>query len=508
MGPSSRTDNSIRNSLFALGSQFVGILAMFACRTVFIRMLGSEYLGINGLFNNILSILSLSELGIGTAVLTSMYRPVAIGDTGHIRALLALYAKAYRIVGTVVLILGLALLPFLDLFMKGRSEIPNLRLIYLMYLAEAVVSYFFSYKQALLEANQKSYLIDAREMGFDLVVNAAQIVLLLLTHSFVLYLTCQIISTILLNVVLFRLTDRLYPFVKGRIHDQLPPEKRRQVMRNIKAMVTHQVGDVLVNSTDSIMISAFIGVHYMGLYSNYLLISQTIHGILSQMLEAITASVGNLDATENSERSFEMFKRILLINAWLYGFAAISLWFLLDPFIAIWIGPEYWLSRLVVTLTCANFFFTGMRKTVIIFRNSRSLYWFDRFNPIAEAAINLTTSLWLVGLIGLPGILMGKLISTVTTCMWVEPFVLFRHGFGKPLRQYFVRFFGYLTVILAAGVLTDWCIGIVILTGWIRFLVSAALCLAVPNIVFLLSWGWSPAFKGVYISVTSKFRNR
>jgi O-antigen/teichoic acid export membrane protein len=272
----------------------------------------------------------------------------------------------------------------------------------------------------------------------------------------------------------------------------------------MKAMITHQVGDVFVNSTDSIMISSFIGLQTMGLYSNYLLISTTVHGILVQVLNAVTASVGNLTATESPEKRYLVFKRIFLVNAWMFGFSAVCLWILLDPFISIWVGDGFHLPSLVVSLVCANFLFTGMRKTAIIFRNTHGLFWNDRFIPIAEAVVNLVASVVLVQYIGLPGILLGKLISTVTTCMWVEPYVLYKNAFRMPLIRYFGQYAFYMATIASAAGATYFLGNLLLLDGWMELLYKFALCMIVPNAVFLLAWGRSESFRHMKVIAIRK----
>lgn len=484
-----RLDNSIRNSLYALISQFISIAAMFVCRTVFIYTLGAEYLGVSGLFSNILAILSLSELGIGTAILSTMYRPMALGDTQHVRALLVLYGKAYRVIGTIVLLSGLAVFPFLNLLIKDKPDIPNLNLIYLMYLANSVSSYFFSYKSAIIEADQKSHIIDAREMVFELVKNSVQIAVLLITRNFILYLACELVIGLAKNINLYRKADAMYPYLKDGKPAKLAPESQKQVFRNIRAMVTHQIGDVFVNSTDSIMISSFIGVFWMGLYSNYLLLSQTVHSILVQILNAITASVGNLTATEQEEKRYEVYRKVLFVNAYMFGFCAICLWLMSGPFITIWVGEEYLLSFAIVSLVCVNFLTTGMRKSTIIFRNTMGLYWNDRFNPIAEAIVNLVVSLLLVQSMGIAGVLIGKLVSTMTTCFWVEPYVLFKHGFKKPLFLFFKQYGFYFITIGVAGSLTWWVASLLSLQGLLDLMFKGLVCLVVPNLVFFAAWG-------------------
>ena len=249
----SRTSNSIRNIKYAIFGQGIGIIISFFSRMVFVRILSAEYLGLNGLFTNILSILSLAELGVGPAIVYSMYKPLAEKNEYKLKALMSLYRKAYITIGIVIAVIGLTFTPFLDFFIKDIPNIPNIKLIYLMFVANSSISYFFSYKRSLIIAGQKRYIATFYRYSFYFLLNIAQIIALLLTKNYILYLGLQIISTFLENVCVSNKADRLYPFIKTKGDERLDKAEKYTIVRNVKAMIFHKVGGTVINGIDNLL---------------------------------------------------------------------------------------------------------------------------------------------------------------------------------------------------------------------------------------------------------------
>lgn len=484
----SRTSYSIKNVKYALIGQAFGLVISFLSRTVFVRVLSAEYLGINGLFSNILSILSLAELGVGQAIVFSMYKPLAERNESKIVALMGLYRKAYSVIGIVVSVLGVALLPFLRYFVQEMPDIPYIRLIYIIFVANSVVSYFFSYKRSLIIADQKGYIATIYRYGFYFVLNVAQIIALLLTRSYLLYLGLQLANTIVENVLVSKKADALYPFLNQNKTVRLDGAEKRVIIRNTTAMVFHRVGGIVVSGTDNILLSKLVGVTEVGLYSNYLLVVNALHMILGMFFQSITASVGNLGATESKRKQRFVFDCVNFVGFWAYGFVSICLLSLLNPFIQLWLGKDYVLSLPVVMVIVVNFYLNGMRKSVLTFRDSLGLYWHDRYKPIFESLINLAVSIYLGKRIGTAGILLGTTISTVTTCFWIEPYVLYRRGFHSSVMPYFKQYIRYSVGVCISGSAV-WLLNSVLegvgLTGTGNFLARLTVGLSIPNVMFM-----------------------
>lgn len=330
----SRTDNSLRNLKTAVLFKLAAIVVNFIARKIFVVVLTKEYLGLDGTFANILTMLSLAELGVGTAITYSMYKPLAEGDRELILSLMTLYRKFYTIIGITVGVLGAALTPFLQYIIRDIPDIPHIRLIYLMFVLDSSISYFLVYKQSLISADQKQHIVTSYQYKTSMAVTAAQCAALLLTGDYILYLALKLCATFVCNALLARKADRLYPYLKQKTVQPLPAPVRQDISKNIRAMIAHKLGGVVVFGTDNVLIAYFVGAVSVGLYSNYLLITQSLKSAYSMIFRAMTASIGNLCAAEDTAHAQAVFWRVDLLTRWIYGFSAVCLVVLLNPFIS------------------------------------------------------------------------------------------------------------------------------------------------------------------------------
>ena len=459
-----RTQNSIRNVLSAMIGQLGGILVNLLARVFFLHYLNQTYLGLNGLFTNVLTMLSLVELGVGPAMAYSLYKPLADHDVERLKSHMAFYKKAYVTIGLAIAALGLAFLPFYTVFMDEVPDIPHLNTIYLLFVANTVVSYFYSYKRSLIICDQKKYIETAVHYGAYFLLNVVQIIFLALTKNYVVFLMLQVLSTWLENFILARKADKLYPFLREKNVRPMDKTDSQVILRNVAAMSMHKVGAVVVNSTDNILISKLIGLASAGLYSNYYTIIHPLQTITNQIFESIVASVGNLTATVkdgNVEHLMETFYDVFFFAFWIFTFCSICLLNLLHPFIEfMWLRNRGWLlDNATLYVLVLNFYLYGMRRPVLTFRDATGAFWNDRFKPIFESIINLVASILLAKPFGIAGIFLGTLVSTVTTSLWVEPMVLYHNVFYAHMRKYFARFFSYTAVGLVICVITTWLCG-------------------------------------------------
>lgn len=485
-----RTQNSIRNVLSAMIGQLGGILVNLLARVFFLHYLNQTYLGLNGLFTNVLTMLSLVELGVGPAMAYSLYKPLADHDVERLKSHMAFYKKAYVTIGLAIAALGLAFLPFYTVFMDEVPDIPHLNTIYLLFVANTVVSYFYSYKRSLIICDQKKYIETAVHYGAYFLLNVVQIIFLALTKNYVVFLMLQVLSTWLENFILARKADKLYPFLREKNVRPMDKTDSQVIFRNVAAMSMHKVGAVVVNSTDNILISKLIGLASAGLYSNYYTIIHPLQTITNQIFESIVASVGSLTATVkdgNVEHLMETFYDVFFFAFWIFTFCSICLLNLLHPFIEfMWLRNRGWLlDNATLYVLVLNFYLYGMRRPVLTFRDATGAFWNDRFKPIFESIINLVASILLAKPFGIAGIFLGTLVSTVTTSLWVEPMVLYHNVFYAHMRKYFARFFSYTAVGLVICVITTWLCSHV---GYslISILPRALICLTVPNLLLLV----------------------
>ena len=478
-----------------LVSQILSIVMSFICRTVFIQTLGGEYLGADGLFGSILSLLALAELGIGSTIIYHMYQPLAQNDQKKLGALMALFKKTYRIIGLVIGVIGLIFTPFYHYFVDPSVSIPNMTLIYLLYVFNSVITYFYSCQQCIITADQKGYIVSIYRYGFCIAQNIVQILVLLQTGNFILYFCLQILFSFFTNFFLAKKAGKMYPFLHRYRNEKLSADDKAEIFKNVKAMFMHRFGAVIVNGTDNLVISALFGVVSVGLYSNYYMITSKLTDFTSQIFDGITASVGNLGAEDNEKRSYRIYQITNFAGFWIFGFCSICLLCLFNPFIELWVGSKMLLPTQVMFFIVLNFYVTGMRQATLTFKNSFGLFWYDRYNAVAEAVINLVCSILLANRIGIAGVFLGTLISTLTTDLWVEPLVLYRHGFHRSPAPYFMRYVLYTALAAAAGAITWYSCSLIRGNGFLQFASKLVICLIVPNALFLLIFFRSKNFR-------------
>ena len=443
-----RTQKSIRNIVVTFSLQGLSILVSFFARQYFIARLGMSYLGLNGIFDNVLSMLSLAELGFSTAFMFALFKPIADGNHARIRALMRYFRRVYLIIGSVILAAGLAVIPLLRLFITTEIPMSDVRLYYILYLAAVSVTYLFSYKKTLLIACQDKYVSSVITYTAFCILSGAQVLLLFLTGSYTWFLAALLVSNLLEGLITNAVSDRRYGFLREGTSEPVPEEDRSFIARNVRALFFHRIGGFVISGTDNIVISAFIGLMQVGVYSNYLLALNALNIVLSQVFAGLTASVGNLGVEDNKKRYYEVYCAGLFVNALLFIPLAAVLWFVADDFV-LWLGSPALLDRTSLACVLIVFVLNGMRRITASYREAQALYWYDRYKPIAESVINLGVSIWLAQEIGMAGVFVGTLVSLLTTSFWVEPYVLYKFGFSRKLREYFLKYFLY---ILAGAV--------------------------------------------------------
>jgi O-antigen/teichoic acid export membrane protein len=489
-----RIQNSIKNIFFGLSGQIISAVMGFFVRTVFIYSLGIEYLGIDGLFTSILIMLSLANLGFDTAIVYSLYKPLAENDIYKIQALMNLYQKAYRLVGLIVLLIGLSLLPFLPYLMNGETTISNISIIYLLFLSNSVLSYYFVYKQSIIIADQHNHIISKIHSVFTIISNILQMILLVIFSNYMLVLVAQITFRIIENVYLANKANQLYPYLKTKNNATLSKEDRKLFFGNLYALMLYKISGVVINGTDNIIISKFIGIIWVGVYSNYLLIISTLNTFLSYLFYSITASVGNLNVNENAEKKYFVFRVLNFSNFWIYGFCVVSLWNLINPFITIWLGDKYVFDKYILFSILLNFFTAGMQNASTTFRDTTGLFKKGKYRPIIAAVINVVASIIFAQKMGIAGVLLGTVISRFCTYFWYDPYIIFKFVFHKSVLNYFVRYSWFVLLVMVSAIITDVLGSLVNPSPILNIGIRGGLCLIIPNLIFFIIFRKSEEF--------------
>lgn len=504
----SRITNSIKNIKFAFFNQIIFNLLKFLNRYIFIMVLSEEYLGLNGLFSNILSILSLAELGVGTSITYSLYKPVAEGNKQKITNLINIFKKAYTIIGLFIGISGIMLTPFIQFFVNEMPDIPYIRIIYVLFVINSASSYIFSYKSTLISTNQKNYIIDMYCLVGQIIISVLQIIFLLTTKSYILYLLIQVIVTLLRNIALSIKAEKMYPFINEIKPTKLDETEKNKLINNIKALIVHKIGAVAVCGTDNILIAKLDSLKIVGVYSNYTLITGTLEMVYGIIFNSISSSIGNLCAVSDKKKSLEYFYNMRFFSFWLYSFSVICLYILIDPFIGMIFGEKYILPRLMVIVVLINYYISGMRKFVSIFKDAYGLFWEDRYKPIIESIINLVFSIILGIKFGGAGVIMGTIISNISTCFWMEPYILFKYGFNENLYKYFIKYFKYTFIALLNLIITVNICNIFMLEGLFGFIIKMFICAVIPNLIFFVIFRKTSEFKYSYNIILNKVLKR
>lgn len=484
-----RSKSSAKNLVVALIGQAFGLIISFIARIIFVKFLSDEYLGLNGLFTNLLTMLSLVELGVGSALVYSLYKPLADGDNEKVKSLMDLYRKAYNIIGGVVLIIGILFIPFYRYLISEVPSISHLDFIYILFVLNTAISYFYSYKRSLIICDQKRYIATIYRYVFYFLLNVFQIIVLFLTHNYILYLITQVVFTWLENICISIKADRMYPYLKDKNIKKLDKKELNTISKNVRAMLFHKIGGVVVNSTDNILISKLVGLIAVGMYSNYYLITSALDTITAQFFNAITASVGNLGACTNPKKVKETFNTTFFLNYLIYGVITVCLLILFNPFIKVWLGKKYLFDFSVVLVITICFYLKGIRKTCLTYRDALGLFWHDRYKPIIESIINLVASIILGIKYGVLGIFMGTIISTVTTSLWIEPYVLYKYYFKENIIDYLYRFIKYTLVVVLTYLIVQKIVILININGilglLIKGVVSLILSILIMTIVFI-----------------------
>ena len=443
MNINTRSRNTKRNIAIGIINQVIMLSLSFISKTIFIKLLGAEYLGVNGLYSNILTLLSLAELGIGNVMIYSLYRPVAENDKNEIYSLLEFYKKIYNAIAISIFVIGILLIPFLHIIIKSDISIDKLIIYYLIFLLNSVLSYFSIYKSALINATQQIYIINTINTVCTFLQHLTQILILLLTKNYILYLSVQVIFTLVNNVVISNKANKMYPFIKDKSYKKNCIDTQN-IKENIKSVFLHRIGNVIMNNTDNILISSILGTVYVGYYSNYNLLIGAVANFINIIIQSMMSSLGNLNASDDMEKSYSIFNILLLLFHWLSAICSISLILVINDFVTIWLGKEFILNSEIVLCIIFNFYIKNSINPVWMYRETMGLFNNIKYTMLFAALINMILSVILGLKFGLAGIIISTALARIFTTVWYEPKSLFKLKFKKPVKEYWKNQIRYL----------------------------------------------------------------
>lgn len=446
-----RSKNSIINTIVAIIMNFINILISFFAQTIFIKTLGIEYNGINGLFLNIVSMLSIIELGIGSAIVYNLYKPIAENDKEKIKSLMQFYKKSYHIIAIIIFALGVCIIPLLNNIVGEVNINEDIKFIFFLFILDATFSYLLSYKRSILYANEKTYIVNIVHIGYLVLLNALQIVFLISTKNYIIYLILKIIFRVLENIIITYLANKKYPYIKEKNVEVITDDIKNNIVEKVKGLLFHKIGSFIVLGTDNIIISKFLGINVVGLYTNYNMIINALNQVMSQIYAAITASIGNLLVENNSDKSYFTYKKLMFFNYICSSFCAVVFCCLANPFVKVWLGKEFLISFVTVVILSLNFYMQSMRKTVNAFKEAAGVFYEDRMVPLIESIVNIIASIIFVNIFGLNGVFIGTIISTLVVYIYSYPKYVYIPIFKKKKTQFLKENLYYFVMLLVEG---------------------------------------------------------
>ena len=509
----SRVLNTNRNILGGVINRIVMLLLPFIVRTAIIKTFGAEYLGLNSLYSAILNVLSLAELGFGSAMVFSMYKPIAENNVDEVSALLNLYRKIYRIIGSIILIVGLSLLPFLDRLIKGTPpDGVNIYVLYVIFLSGTVLSYFlYAYKSSVLTAAQHGYVMTNISSALSIVQEVIKLIVIIVFKDFYIYCLVALPFTVIYNLIVNYVVNRDYPQYK--CYGSLDKETLTDIKKRVTGLFMYKICYVFRDMFGSIVVSAFIGLVVLGKYNNYMYIYTSIAAFLNLLRTSMQASIGNSIAVESESKNHADFRKFHCIYIFLATWCSICMLALYHPFITVWIGKDFLLSNALMICLCVQFFWGNNCDMCMTYRHAAGLWWQDRYRPIVESVVNVILCLVLVKPFGVLGVVLSSLFcKVVINSVWAS-WVLYRFYFKSfKLRSYLNRLLFYLMVFGITAVIVCGLCSILPFDGFARLIVNGIVCVAVAPLVmyplYRLLPESKPAFQFIRTILKVGIKNR
>lgn len=483
-----RTKNATKNIISGMLLKIYQIIVPFLMRTALIYCLGVEYLGLDSLFVSILQILNLAELGVGSAMVFSMYKPIAEDDTVTICALMKLYKIYYRIIGLVILIIGVIICPIIPNLIK--SDLPeglNVYVLYIMNLLATVLSYWlFAYKNCLLQAHQRNDITSKVTMSVYTLRYVAQFLVLFFIKDYYMYLLITLISQSLINIVTAIVVNKIYPNYKAQ--GKLDKLVIKDINQRVRDLFTSKIGGVIINSADTLVISAFLGLTVLAVYQNYYYIITSIIGIIGVIFTSCSAGIGNSLVVETEEKNYNDLKKFSFIIIWISCVCSTCLLSLFQPFMKWWVGEKLLLPMSCVILLCVYYYIYEINYLLNAYKDSAGIWHKDRFRPLITALSNLILNLILVNIIGIYGIILSTVLTMLMIGMPWLVHNLFTEVFKRNAKEYVFNLLKYTITVLISVAISYFVCSFISGYNIILLILRGIICLVISNIIWILSY--------------------
>lgn len=506
---SNRTQKSVKNMTIGMLSQLFTLWLSFVSRTVFIKFLTAEYLGISGLFSNVLTVLSFAELGIGDAMTYAMYKPVKEDNRKLVNQLMVVYKKAYTGIAVVVGAIGLGLSFFLSFIIAEPPDIPeSLQLIFWLYVVNNMASYILTYKKSILIAYQENYIVSEVQQIASLIQQIAQMIVLCFTKQYILYLIIQILCTILNNIIISVVVKKRYPWINEKDGEELPQEVSKEIFKNVKALSISKIAGVVSNGSDNIIISKFVGLSSVGVASNYTMFINSLNGILWNGLSSLTSSFGNFNVDSTIGQRRKLFNELFLCSYWLYGFMTIGIITLANSFVQLWVGSNYLVPQGVVLALVLITYISGVNFPVYTYQSTLGMFDKMKIPYVLFAVFNILLSILLGKNWGLFGVYIATSITRLCTSEVSSGYYVYRYGLKLSPLKYLKKYVIYFLILILNILVTNYAVSLVQIAGIIGFSIKVVTCTVVCNAIYFVCFFRTTEFRNLLIRAKGLLSSR
>ena len=480
----SKIANLRSNIIYGYLSTVSLVLLNFISRTIFLYTLNENYLGVYSLFSSVIGVLSFADLGIGVAMNFALYKPVAENNTELIKSLIKFYKKIFMFIMIIIFVCGLCFIPFINFFITTKSYLGPIKLYFFIFLINTCVSYLVSYKFTLVNAYQKEYLIKKISIIVDFSATIINIIVLITTHSFLYYLLSILIINIIKNMYLSKSVDDLFPLLKDKNVNEIDVKEVNSIKKNVTALMFHKVGDIAIYQTDNFIISKFIDIGTVGIFSNYTLIKNSLNSLVNIIFTSSISTIGNILASNDDYQSLKIFKIFNFVNFWIYGYISISMLLLFTPFITLWIGSNKTIGLSILFVFCLDNYILGQRSAYLNFKTAFGQFNDDKYVVIISAIINLVISIIAVNQLGLLGVVMGTLFAGIFEGI-VRPIISYKKITGENVVYYFLNIIKYFSITVIALFLSYFFTRNLLVYNIGDFLFKSVIIFLIVNITFV-----------------------
>ena len=498
-----RSKKVLINSIFGMAGYAILMLSNFITRSVFVDQLGLSMAGVDTTFKNFLQVLSLAELGLSTGLLYKLYKPIEDKDNREIKKVLNFYKQAYKVIASIFMGGAVVLSFVVNFFIEDTDKSPlYISFLFILYAGDTVASYLFANRKALIVADQNNYLVNRNDAFISLITLISQVTLLYLTKSFIVYALVKIVCRLIGASLIGNKFRKMYPEItKDKSKETIKGDEKKSLIKNMSAMLCHRIGGVSVTATGSAITSKMLGTVQAGIYGNYTIITTALMQLVTQVFNGVTASFGNIITVESKETIYKRFKLLYFFNYLVFSFFTVSVGVIIQPFMKLWMHGDpnsLFADRTVVLLLC-YFYVFGIRRVILMAKDSAGLYRQDQWFAIVEAILNIVMSIvFVLWFKSIDGIILANVLSMLIIPLWTQPYLVYKYVLNAKLGSYYVRYVIYFAMTAGLYVVTSLVANKLtanISNLFVELIVRGMLCVAIPNLINVIVFARTQEFK-------------